>query len=250
MTLDTLNSYLEQLLAPHSFKDYCFNGIQVRGKEKIQRVAFAVSASLEAIEQAIAGGADALIVHHGLFWHKDPHQLFGVQKEKVKALLMHDISLLAYHLPLDAHQEIGNNWKVALDLNWQERAPFGLFQGTPIGVKGVFSPMPIEAFIHSIESYYNHAAHRALGGKKEVRSAALISGGAHRSIDEAIQEGVDCFITGSFDEPTWYQALEGKVHFLALGHSATEKVGPRALALKVGSDLNLETFFIDNNNPF
>ena len=250
ITLQELSSFLDLLLTPLNFSDDCPNGLQVEGKEEIRTLAFAVSASLAAIEAAVQLNADALIVHHGIFWQKDPLPLCGPKKQKVEKLLKNGISLLGYHLPLDAHQSVGNNWKAAQDLGWSHLEPFGLFRKTAIGVKGKFPKMPIEEFRKVLETYYGHEANVALGGKREVASAGIISGGAHWSVVQAAEEGLDCYITGSFDEPIWDIAHERKIHFCALGHYATERVGIKALCSKLQEHFSLPCTFIDLPNPF
>ena len=152
----------------------------------------------------------------------DPHSIVGTKKEKIDLLLKNGISVLAYHLPLDAHPEFGNNWKAAKDLGWKNLQPFHYIKGMPIGVKGELDQSR-EDFQKSLENYYGHNAYTALGGKEHIRSAALISGGAYKVIDDAVRAGVDAFVTGSFDEPVWHTAHEDKMNFFALGHSATEE---------------------------
>ncbi len=245
ITLQDLFDYLEQLLSPKNFTDYCPNGLQVEGKKEVKKIAFAVSASLATIDEAVKRGADALIVHHGLFWQKDPYIIVGAKRDKLERLLKHGISLLAYHLPLDAHPKVGNNWKAAFDLGLEDLQPF-----QSIGVKGMLTPTSVKAFIQKLEAYYGHPAHSAPGGKKEIRSAAIISGGAHRSLEQAADEGVDCFITGSFDEPVWDIAHERNIHFFALGHYSTERVGVLALMADVQKHFRISCEFIDLFNPF
>lgn len=245
MLLKELQVQLDLLLNAALFKDYGPNGLQVEGKEKIQKAATAVSATRKAIEEAAEQGVDALIVHHGLFWNKDPYPIVGAKKEKLQLLLENGISLFAYHLPLDAHTGLGNNWRAARDLGWDNLESFQEF-----GVKGSFSPLSIEDLLTLLEKYYAHNATAALFGKKKVMSAALISGGAYKELAQAAREGVDCFITGNFDEPAWSVAQEERINFLALGHAATERVGPRALAEFIRKQLDLEAFFIDTDNPF
>ncbi|MFZ0564725.1 MAG: Nif3-like dinuclear metal center hexameric protein [Chlamydiales bacterium] len=242
--------YLDSYLNTPLIKDFCPNGLQIEGKEGIEKAATAVSANKETIEKAVEAKVDALIVHHGLFWSRDPYPIVGTKREKIHLLLEHGISLLAYHLPLDAHQLVGNNWKAANDLGWKECQPFGILNDVSLGVKGIFSPIPIEQFISELENYYQHGATAALGGKKIIQSAALVSGGAYKEVNRAAEEGVDCFITGHFDEPAWNIAHEEKIHFLALGHSATERVGPKALAHHIQSQLEIPCAFIDVPNPF
>lgn len=244
--LNEICTYLDQLLQVDLFRDdYAPNGLQVEGRHQVKKMAFAVSASLNVIKEAEKWGADALFVHHGIFWNRDPYPIIGTKKEKISLLLKNNLSLIAYHLPLDAHVSLGNNWKAALDLGWRDLEAFN-----KIGVKGVFDEMTREAFQAKIEHYYGHKAHVALGGKTHIRSAALVSGGAHRDTPMAARAGVDCYITGSFDEPVWHQAFEETINFFALGHSASERVGPLAMMDHLSEKFGLETLFIDESNPF
>lgn len=241
-----LNTYLNVSLIP----DYCPNGLQIEGKKEIRKLATAVSANLMTLEKAVEEKVDALIVHHGLFWNNDPYPIVGSKRAKIDLLLKHGISLFAYHVPLDAHQEVGNNWKAAHDLGWQKVESFGEFNGIMIGVRGEFPEQPIETFIAKMEAYYEHKALVALGGKKSITNCALISGGAYRQLAAAARASVQCFITGNFDEPAWGVAYEEEINFLALGHSATEKVGPKALADYLQKTFNLSCSFLDIPNPF
>lgn len=245
VALSELCTYLRELLQVDLFDDYGPNGLQVEGKKQIKKGAFAVSASLFAIETAAKKKVDFLLTHHGLFWNREPIPLVGTKKDKVHLLLESEISLLSYHLPLDAHPTLGNNWKVAHDLGWGELQPFNR-----IGVRGRFKEMPTALFQKKLEQYYGHEAHVALGGKKTIASCALISGGAHRDLPLAAKAGVDAYITGSFDEPSWHQAFEEKIHFFALGHAATEKIGPKAIMAHLKEKFKIETIFIEENNPF
>lgn len=250
LKLKKLKGYLDTLLPSQGVVDYCPNGLQVEGKESIKKVATAVSASLATIEAAVEAEVDALIVHHGLFWQRDSYVIDGVKREKIALLLKHGISLFAYHLPLDLHPQLGNNWKAAEELGWMDLQPFCPLNGVAIGVKGRVTECSMGDLKTKVEEYYQHSAVCALGGKKKVTTLALISGGAHKNIKEAIQEGVDVFITGSFDEPVWHQAFEEKINFLALGHSATERVGPRALSSHLTDQLGIPCSFLDILNPF
>jgi dinuclear metal center YbgI/SA1388 family protein len=245
-----LENYLNNYLNVSTIKDYCPNGLQVEGKLDIHKAAVAVSASLDTIEQAVLADVDALIVHHGLFWERDPYPLIDVKKTKIELLLKNGISLFAYHLPLDAHQEIGNNWKAARDLGWENLQPFGEYNGTEIGVSGTFASKTIDKFVAEIENYYGHAATTALGGSQTISSCALISGGAYKELPQAAAKGFDCFITGNFDEPAWNMAHEKKIHFLALGHTATEKIGPKALGNHLSEVFGIPVTFLDTSNPF
>lgn len=250
ITLQELCEHLNTHLEIANFKDGCPNGLQVEGGKEIRKVATGVTSSLNVITKAVEAGVQALIVHHGMFWSRDEFPVVGTKKDKLALLLENNISLLAYHLPLDAHKELGNNWKAAKDLNWGNLEPFGEYEGNFIGVKGVFPEISRSEFQQQIEQYYGHVAHSALGGKERVSSCALISGGAYRAASQAAKEGIDCFITGNFDEPAWHTAFEEKVNFYAMGHSSSERVGPIALGDYVASKFGIETVFLDEENPF
>lgn len=252
LNLKELCLYLDEVLQSPTIIDYCNNGLQVEGKDKIIKIATAVSASLETIRAAIKYGAHALIVHHGLFWNGDSYAITRSKREKLELLLKHGISVLAYHLPLDIHQEFGNNWKAARDMGWTDLEPFGITKNKNVylGVKGRIPAIPRDKFRWQLEEYYQHPAHCALGGPAKIKTVALISGGAHRSISEAISAEVDCFITGSFDEPIWHQAYEERINFFALGHSATERIGPQAIGEHLQKHFGIEYSFLDIPNPF
>lgn len=250
ITLSELDSYLKDLLQKEAVPDYCQNGIQVEGQAQISSIATAVTASLDVIKKAAALGAQALIVHHGLFWKGDSYVIAGPKREKLQLLLQHGISVLAYHLPLDLHREFGNNWKAAQEMGWGNLEPFGMHNGVPVGVKGNVPSQSRDEFRKLLERYYEHNAQCVFGGKERVSTVALISGGAHKNIADAIAEGVDCYVTGTTDEPIWHQAHEGQINFFALGHSATERIGPRALGKHLQEHFKLKHQFIDIPNPF
>lgn len=250
ITLQALSSHLNSLLRAEEFSDHCPNGLQVEGRASIELIATAVSASLETIKEAVQQNVDALVVHHGMFWKGDQYPVCGVKKEKLQLLLNSDISLLAYHLPLDAHRIYGNNWKVANDLGWQHLRPCAFIDAEPIGVYGEFKPMPREKFAELLVDYYGHEAKIAAGGNPTVKSACLVSGGAYKMISEAVKMQADCFITGNFDEPAWHDAHELHINFYAMGHSATERVGPIALKQHLEDHFKIKCRFIDLVNPF
>lgn len=250
LTLKELRLFLDQLLPSNGMTDYCPNGLQVEGNHSITKIATAVSSNLETIEFAIQQKVQALIVHHGLFWQKESYVIQGTKRKKIQLLLDHGISLFAYHLPLDAHPQIGNNWKAAIDMNWKDLRPFGYFDKIQIGVKGKIPPCSCEELKQQLEQYYDHPAICAWGKTEDIQTVALISGGAHKSLHEAALEGIDAFITGSYDEPVWSQAKEEGINFYAMGHSSTERIGPKALANYLNQTLNLPCEFIDIYNPF
>ena len=244
--VDYLNAYLEI----DRYRDYCPNGLQVEGKAQISRIGVAVTACEETIESAIASEVDALIVHHGLFWDRGSHVAVGSMRRKLKALLDAEINLLAYHLPLDGHCEVGNNWVAARELRAEECEACFPLNGMPIGVKGRISPVSYENFAETLNRYYSHKVHVAPGGDHLIEKVAFLSGGGHKMLFEAVKEGCDALVTGSFDEPLWYQAREEGIHFFALGHSATEEIGPRALGRHLEELFDVECLFINTYNPF
>lgn len=250
ITLQDFCHYLNVLLVAETFSDSCPNGLQVEGKPHIKRAATAVSASQATIEAAINAQVDVLVVHHGMFWQGDSPVVSGARREKLRRLLDHGISLLGYHSPLDAHQTVGNNWRAALDLDWTDLEPFGLFRSQLIGVKGSITPQSAESLKSQLEDYYEHPAHYAPGRRQEISRVALVSGGAHWTIKEAAAQGIHAFITGSFDEPIWNIAHEENVHFFAMGHCASERVGPKTLAEHIQHNLEIPTAFLDLPNPF
>lgn len=250
ITLQELCCHLNDLLHVDEFGDYCPNGLQVEGKARVQSIATAVSASLETIKEAVNKQVDALIVHHGMFWKGDEYLVRGVKKEKLQLLLDNEISLIGYHLPLDGHQLYGNNWKAAVDLKWYNLKPCAYVNGQPIGVYGEFDPISRRNFQKIIEDYYGHSATTAEGGEDTVSSVYLVSGGAYKMIHEAADMGADCFITGNFDEPAWHDAHEKKINFYAMGHSATERVGPIAISEYISNHYAISSEFIDIYNPF
>lgn len=245
ITLQELCDHLNKTLKSAEFDDYCPNGLQVEGKKEIKKIGTAVSATYETIAAAIQTGCDALVVHHGLFWKGDPQPIIGSKREKIQLALESGLSLLAYHLPLDAHPTLGNNWKAAAELSLKKCKPF-----CEIGVMGEISPTSAKKWIERVEKYYDHSAFTALGGPKVIRQVALLSGGGYKYLQQAAKAGADCFITGNFDEPAWSVAFEEGIHFLALGHSATERVGPRELATYLPRKLKVKTEFLDIFNPF
>jgi dinuclear metal center YbgI/SA1388 family protein len=250
LELPTLSRYLNELLPSQGLSDSCVNGLQVEGKAHIRQLATAVSANLATIEEAVKRGVDVLIVHHGLFWLRDSYVIQGTKRKKLFRLLENGISLFAYHLPLDKHTEIGNNWKVAKDLDWKDLQPFGDFNGVPIGVKGKIAPCTRSEFKTLLENYYGHPATCAWGGPERIQTVGLVSGGAYKLVMEASQQRLDAFITGNFDEPVWYQTKEEECNFYALGHHATERVGPIALADRLEQTFHLPCYFLDIENPF
>ncbi len=222
----------------------------MEGRSRIKHLAVAVSASHYSIQKAKSIKADCLLVHHGLFLKGRDVVISGSLKSMLQILIENDITLLAYHLPLDAHHELGNNWPAAKMLGLSDLEPFGRFQSQTIGVKGTLAPTSREEFKKRLERFYGHDAACVFGGKKEISSCAIISGGAHKAITEAVLAEVDCFVTGTTDEPIWHIAHQDKINFYALGHAATETLGVQLLGEHLGEHFGLRVTYIQENNPF
>jgi len=245
-----LEGHLAQWLAVGDFDDDALNGLQVEGRSEIRRVALAVSACAEVFALAAEEGADAVIVHHGLFWkRRGVEPVRGPLRRRLSLLLSHEINLFAYHLPLDAHQEFGNNAVAARALGLRNLEPFGDYHGRKIGWKGVLAGAQSRAsFVARLETFYGHRALVVPGGPEAIVSAAVVSGGAAELATQAAQERLDCFVTGEAAEHVTYLCREQRVNFAALGHYATERVGVRALAERLRDELRLEAFFLEVEN--
>lgn len=247
---DHLVSYLDDYLQAHQGRDYGPNGLQVEGKDEIGKIVTGVSACQELFVRAREAGADAVLVHHGLFWEGMPRTLTGFQYRRVAELIRNEMSLLAYHLPLDRHGELGNNAVAARDFGLVDLEPFGLHDGLPTGFKGRF-PEPIEKsdLAARCRRIYAQEPLAFLEGPDPVRTLGIISGGAQRDLYSAIDEGLDAYVTGEVSEWVMNVAREAGVHYLAAGHYATERLGIRALGEHVREKLGIEVEFIDVPNP-
>ena len=238
---------LDGLLQPERFKDYGPNGLQVEGKDSIQRIVSGVTASRALIEAAIAARADALFVHHGLFWRGQDGRIVGWMKERLRLLLAHDISLFAYHLPLDAHPELGNNAQLGRVLGWQADQRFG---DQELGCVAPAAFADAQALAAHVERVLGRAATLVPGDStRAIRRVAWCTGGAQGFFEAAIAAGADAFITGEISEPQAHLARETGVAFIAAGHHATERYGAPAVAAHMAAQYGLEHQFIDIANP-
>lgn len=228
--------------------DYAVNGLQVEGNRSIRRLVSGVTASLAMIEAAIAAKADALLVHHGVFWRSDPHALVGMQAKRVAALMREGIHLLAYHLPLDAHDTYGNNVQLAHRLGLDIISPLGDQWG--LGLIGssteMMSPSSCKAHIQQILG--REPLHIA-GPQKNLKRIAWSSGAAQDDIVVAAAKGCDAFLSGEVSERTYHQAKELGLHYFACGHHATERYGVEALGEACAKALGIEHQMIDIDNP-
>ena len=247
---EDLVAYLNDYLDVDRGRDYCPNGLQVQGKDEIRRIVSGVSACRELFDRAVGTGADAVLVHHGLFWDGDSRALTGVQYERVATLIRNGVNLLAYHLPLDRHPEVGNNAMAASALGLSKVQPFGEFDGVAIGCKGVFpEPVVVSEVVMRCKAIFEQDPLVFDFGPERVRSLGIISGAASRSLHEAIRQGLDMFITGEPSEWTMNVAKEAGCHFVAAGHYATERLGVKALGAHLETHFGIELEFIDVPNP-
>ncbi|MCK6423999.1 MAG: Nif3-like dinuclear metal center hexameric protein [Burkholderiaceae bacterium] len=245
---ETLGAHLDRLLEPSRFADYGPNGLQVEGRATVRRLVTGVTASLALIDAAVDAGADAILVHHGLFWRGQDGRVTGWMKQRLARLLAHDINLFAYHLPLDAHPELGNNAQLAAQLGlvgegrfgdqslgWLGRPPAGLSDAA--------------ALARHVGERLGRPALLLPGDGRPLQRIAWCTGGAQGWFEAAIAAGADAYLTGEVSEPQAHHARETGVAFLACGHHATERYGVQALGAHLAQQLGLEHRHIDIDNP-
>lgn len=247
---DELLAACDRLLQPALFKDYGPNGLQVEGRVRVRKLVSGVTASLAFIDAAIDAGADALFVHHGLFWRGQDGRVTGWMKQRLARLLSHDINLLAYHLPLDAHAELGNNAQLARRIGVRVLdAGEGRFGDQSLGFLGLRAPAPAAELLKDIECSLGRAALLVGDPGRRVERVAICTGGAQGYFEAAIAAGADVFITGEISEPQTHYAREAGVAYIACGHHASERYGAPAVAGHVAELLGIEHEFIDIPNP-
>jgi dinuclear metal center YbgI/SA1388 family protein len=242
---DEILAFAAEYLELDTFPDYGPMGLQVAGAQEVAKVACGVSASRELFERAGEAGAQFVLVHHGLFWDRDPRVVEGVMRGRLQALFAADLTLAAYHLALDAHPEIGNNALLAAELGVSTDERF-----TPWGYGGkLAAPTTMSDFSGVIQEKLERMPLVFSYGPETVERVAVLTGGAARYVEQAAAEGYDCFVTGEADEPTKHAAKEAGIHFVAGGHYATETLGVRALSAKLAAEFGLQWEFIDLPNP-
>ncbi|MCK5902305.1 MAG: Nif3-like dinuclear metal center hexameric protein [Cocleimonas sp.] len=246
-SLNGLVEYTNDLLSVDLFKDYAPNGLQVEGKHEIHRLISGVSASNALIDAAIEQQADALLVHHGWFWNKENPCVVGMKRSRLKKLMLNDISLLAYHLPLDAHPVFGNNAQLAERFGFSTE---GVMDSQGVGNYGRLDEyMSLEALGEKIEKDLGRKPLLISGGDHAIRRIAWCSGGAQDWIHKGVDLGVDAFMSGEISEHTVHVARESGIHYIAAGHHATERYGVSALGDHLAAKHGLVHTFIDIDNP-
>ncbi len=247
MLLDELRDYNASLLNTAQFKDYCPNGVQVEGRQEVRRIATGVTASQYVLDEAVAWGADAILVHHGYFWRNEEPVLTGIKKNRIAQLLRNDVSLLAYHLPLDAHPELGNNAQLGKVLGLIEQSRFGEQE---IVCLGSLTPSSTLAQFTQRIAHVLQRTPQVIGDTAgNIGKVAWCSGAAQGYFEAAIAQGADAYISGEISEQCYHLANESGVAFIAAGHHATERLGIRKLGEHLANRFGLEHRFIDQPNP-
>lgn len=240
--------WCERELAISQFRDFSPNGLQIEGQNEINKIVCAVTASQAAIDFAIAEQANMLIVHHGMFWKSEPSCITGWKKQRIQALLKHEINLLGYHLPLDAHQRWGNNVQLATKLGWEIEGCCG--EQNLLQYGRLLQPKTAtELARHIAQTLQREPLLLCQHKQQQIQRLAWCSGGGQSFFQQAIDMGVDAFITGEVSEAQYHLAQETGVVFMAAGHHATERYGIQALAAQISAEFNLPHFFFDEANP-
>lgn len=254
--LDELVQYINGLLEVDNFRDYCPNGLQIEGKSEVNKLVAGVTACQDLLDAAIREKADAILVHHGYFWKGEDQTITGLKRKRVKSLLAADVSLLAYHLPLDTHPELGNNARLAAILGLQKKGTFGGAFGystdssPEIAMHGeLVEPVDGEVFALHIADCLQRTPLYIKGSSNPIRTIGWCSGAAQSYLEQAAALGLDAFLTGEISEQTVHIARETGIHFYAAGHHATERYGVEALGKHLAKKFSLDVQFIDIDNP-
>ena len=247
---DEIVAFLDELLEIRSFADYGPNGLQVPGAEEVSTVVTGVSAQLELFERAAEARAQLVLCHHGLFWDFHPRWIGPAMKKRLKLLFDADMSLAAYHLPLDAHPVVGNNALICGALGLERAEPLAEHKGRPIGFVGRSADgIPFSELRERCASVFGQEPFVWDAGPETVHSVGVVSGGAPGNFHEAIARGLDAFLTGETAEHVMADARENRVHFIAGGHYATETFGIRRLGELVAERFGVAHRFVDVPNP-
>ena len=247
MKLNDLNIYLNELLQPEKFDDYCPNGLQIEGRPIINKIVTGVTASFNLLEAAHKANADAILVHHGYFWRGEAMPITGIKKKRIQFILQHDINLFAYHLPLDAHIKFGNNVMLAKQLGLTVNAWAG--DKNMLALAELIEPQTLQKFAQQIEFNLMRSPMVIGDLQKPIRRIALCTGAAQHYIEQAIVANVDVFVSGEISEQTVHSARESGVAYIAAGHHATERYGIQALGNHLADKFGLQHEFIDCDNP-
>jgi dinuclear metal center YbgI/SA1388 family protein len=247
MNINDLNNYLNALLQPERFGDYCPNGLQVEGKHEINNIVTGVTASMALLEAALQVNADAVLVHHGYFWRGEALPITGIKKRRIQFLLQHEINLFAYHLPLDAHAELGNNVMLARQLGLNITGKTG--EKEMLLLTELNAQQSLQTFAKLVETKLGRTPQVIGDLTKSVKTVALCTGAAQGYIEQALAANVDVYISGEISEQTVHVARESGVSYISAGHHATERYGIQALGEHLAQKFTLKHTFIDCDNP-
>ena len=248
--LQDIIQWCDQTLKSPEFKDYAPNGLQIEGKTEVHKILAAVTASQDAIDAAIRENADLLLVHHGYFWKGEAYPITGMRGKRIKSLIQHDISLLAYHLPLDSHPSLGNNAAIADLLELERIETLDPSERHPIGNIGYLNqPMPVEEFKKFVSEKLKFDVTHLPADKNMIEKVGFCTGGAQDFIVKAAEQGCDAYISGEVSERTFYEAKELGVHYFACGHHATERYGVQRLGQAISEQFDIEYIYFELNNP-
>ncbi len=248
--LKDLISFCDEYLNIESISDSSLNGLQVEGSAEVAKIALGVSVNNKLIKQAVKNGCQLIILHHGLLWSKRWQYVTGFQKDRIKLLLDNNISLAAYHLPLDLHAEIGNNAVGLKKLNVKITGGFGLFNGMKVGYFGklIGGKIAFTKFKENVNKVFGSKSWSMLSGKTMVETVAFVSGGSRSSLEEAINQEIDVFISGETNESVPALVEESGINYIAAGHYNTEKFGVMELGKLLEKKFGVKTEFIDVPN--
>jgi len=249
IALNTLVEEAQRYLNAARISDYCPNGLQIEGRPQVRRIVSGVTASQALVDAAVEAQADVLLVHHGYFWKGENPCITGMKQRRVKTLLSNDISLLAYHLPLDLHPEVGNNVQLAALLDITVEGPLDPDDPRSVGLLGSLrEPMSPRDFARQVQEVLGREP-LLVEGPELIRRVGWCTGGGQGYIDQAIAAGVDLYLTGEASEQTFHSARENGISFIAAGHHATERYGVQALGDYLARRFAIEHLFIDCPNP-
>lgn len=247
MELNRLVSEIANFLQISKFQDYCPNGLQVEGRPQVRRIVSGVTASQALIEAAIEADADAILVHHGYFWRGEAAEVTGLKRNRLKRLLTHDLSLLAYHLPLDAHPEVGNNVQLGKVLEWPLTRYLDDKNMLPLAE--LPQAMTLEQLGEHVGLCLGRQVQLLGEPQKQVQTVAWCTGAAQSYIQQAVNAGVDVFISGEVSEQTWHTVCETDTAYISAGHHATERYGVQALGQWIAEKYDIEHIYIELDNP-
>lgn len=248
--LSELVQFTNEYLGIAKIKDYCPNGLQVEGKAHVSTIIGGVTASQDLIDAAIEKNADAILVHHGYFWKGEGECVTGIKRKRLKALLENDISLLAYHLPLDVHTEVGNNVQLAAKLGFNITGALDPQARPSIGLAGELSESQTGSHLNKhISSVLGRECMHINASNRPIKTIAWCTGAAQGMIEQAVTLGVDAYVSGEISEPTVHIARENNIHYFSAGHHATERYGVMALGQYLREQFDLTFEFLDLDNP-